>query len=265
MGGIVVRDSRFSVITARTIIFASLAVAAVPSVLSANVDLFFVPSVVFSPGVNCPSNILTVQLRARSNTPNPEMYSSVSVILQWDPAVLQLTMGDETIPNTSPNYQWSFEFFPDDGTVNNTYADGDAFYDAFGQITDPPSAPANNTNGMLVTTFKFKVLAPSTGTVLSMVPSRGSVQTQVIGTAADDITGDISSTTTFKIANTCKCGLGDVNVDGVYTDADIAAAVDVLLGNDTTPSHISELDFNCDGVADGLDIQGFTDFMLLAL
>jgi hypothetical protein len=244
-------------------VFAAMFGAMAPSVASASVDLFFAPSLVFSPGPSCtPGMILTVQLRARSSTASPEALSSISVILQWDPTKLQFM---ENIPNTMPEYEWGFEFYPNDGVVNPDYSDGDAFYDAFAQIVDPPSAPANNTNGMLVTTFKFKVLAPTGGSILQMIGSRGSVLTQVVGLEADDITGNISNTSLFKVANACDCLLGDVNIDGQYTFADIAAAVDVLLGIDTTPSHINAVDANCDNVANGLDIQGFTNFMLLAL
>lgn len=234
-----------------------------PSVASASVDLFFAPSLVFSPGPSCtPSMILTVQLRARSSTALPEPLSSIAVILQWDPTKLEFM---EHIPNTMPEYEWSFEFYPNDGVVNPDYSNGDAWYNALAQIVDPPSAPANNTNGMLVTTFKFKVLAPTDGSILEMIASRGSVLTQVVGLEANDITGDISSTSLFKVANACDCLLGDVDIDLQYTFADIAAAVDVLLGIDTTPSHINAVDADCDGDADGDDIQGFTNFMLLAL
>lgn len=60
----------------------------------------------------------------------------------------------------------------------------------------------------------------------------------------------------------CSPEVGDVNQDGQITEADVAAAVDVLLGLDLTPSHVAATDANCDGVADGDDIQPFLEFVL---
>jgi hypothetical protein len=229
---------------------------------TANVDLIFEPSLVFSPAPNCTvDQILTVQLRARSNSASPEEFGGLSVILEWDPAVLEFM---EHIANTGPEYLWAFEFYPAGG-LNPNYADGDASYYAGGQVFSPPVAPANNTNGMLVTTFKFKVLAPTDGTVLRMIDTRAFELTQVTDNNAADTTGDISSTATFKVADACDCLLGDVNLDLAYDALDIDAAVDVIIGVDTNPAHINAVDADCDGDADGADIQLFTNFMLLAM
>ncbi|GJQ26993.1 MAG: hypothetical protein HBSAPP02_20250 [Phycisphaerae bacterium] len=256
-----------SIFTARTfgrvfVILAALFGAVIASPVTANVDLFFQPSLVFSPAPGCTVNqILTVQLRARSSTASPQQFSALSVILEWDPAVLEFM---ENIPNSNPNYLWTSEFYPAGG-LNPDYSDGDASYYALPQTFNLPVAPANNTNGMLVTTFRFKVLAPTNGTLVRMIADRAGELTQVSDNDANDVTGDISSTSTFKVANACDCALGDVNLDSAYDLLDIAAAVEVLLGNDTDPSHVNAVDADCDGDADGNDIQGFTDFMLLAL
>lgn len=236
--------------------------AAFASKASANVDLFFEPSVVFSPAPDCTVNqILTVQLRARSSTGSAQQFSALSVILEWDPAVLEFM---EHIPNANPNYIWTSQFYPAGG-LNPDYSDGDASYYALPQTFNLPVAPANNTNGMLVTTFRFKVLTPTDGTVVRMIAERAAELTQVSDNDANDVTGDISSTSTFKVADACDCLLGDVDLDLDYDLLDIAAAVEVLLGNDTDPAHVNAVDADCDGDADGNDIQGFIDFMLLAL
>ncbi len=244
------------------LVLSLLSVAASVPLAAANVDLFFQPSLVFSPAPNCTVNqVLTVQLRARSSTAAPEQFSALSVILEWDPAVLEFM---EHIPNTNPNYLWSSQFYPAGG-LNPDYSDGDASYYAVPQTFNLPVAPANNTNGMLVTTFRFKVLAPTNGTDVRMIAERAFELTQVSDNNANDITGDISSTATFKVADACDCLLGDVDLDLDYDLFDIAAAVEVLLGNDTDPAHVNAVDADCDGDADGNDIQGFIDFMLLAM
>lgn len=256
-----------SIITAKRfgrvlLVLSMLSVAAnVPSA-AANVDLFFNPTLIFSPAPDCTvDQILTVQLRARSSTAAPEQFSALSVILEWDPAVLEFM---EHIPNTNPNYLWSSQFYPAGG-LNPDYSDGDASYYAVPQTFNLPVAPANNTNGMLVTTFKFRVLTPTAGTDVRMIAERAFELTQISDNNANDITGDISSIATFKVADACDCLLGDVDLDLDYDLLDVAAAVEVLLGNDTDPAHVNAVDADCDGDADGNDIQGFIDFMLLAL
>lgn len=241
---------------------ALVAMTALASPALANIDLFFKSDEIFSPGPACtPGQILTVQLRARSSTVAPEQYTGLSVILEWDPTKLQFM---ENIPNVGPEYIWAFEFYPAGG-LNPNYADGDASYYAGGQFASPPDAPGSASNGMLVTTFKFKVLAPTNASTLVMVATRAGELTQTSDINANDTTGDISSVATFTVANACDCLLGDVDLDLSYTMLDIAAAVDVLLGNDVNPAHINAVDADCDGDADGADIQRFTDFMLLAL
>lgn len=252
----------FSSSTKRAMWAACVALAAFASTATANIDLFFAPVEIFSPGPTCTAgSILTVQLRARSSTAAPEEFSGLSVILEWDPTKLQFM---ENIPNGGSEYIWSSEFFPAGG-LNPNYADGDASYYAAGQIFTLPSAPGNASNGMLVTTFKFMVLAPTDASSLVMIPSRAGELTQTSDINANDTTGDISGTATFVVANACDCLLGDVDIDSDYDFLDIDAAVNVLLGLDTDPGHINAVDADCDGDADGDDIQGFLNFMLLAL
>ncbi|MEK6643078.1 MAG: hypothetical protein AABZ08_04160 [Planctomycetota bacterium] len=239
-----------------------VAMAALATPAIANIDLFFQPVDIFSAGPTCTAGqILTVQLRARSSTAAPEQYTGLSVILEWDPTKLEFM---EHIPNVGPEYVWAFEFYPAGG-INPNYADGDASYYAGGQFATPPDAPDNSTNGMLVTTFKFKVLAPTDASTLVMVATRAGELTQTSDINANDTTGDISSVATFTVANACDCLLGDVDLDLAYTFLDIDAAVNVLLGLDVDLAHINAVDADCDGDADGDDIQKFTDFMLLAL
>jgi hypothetical protein len=53
-------------------------------------------------------------------------------------------------------------------------------------------------------------------------------------------------------------GIGaDIDVNGVVNSADVDAFVEVLLGSDVSPAHISASDFNGDGEVNGGDIQGF--------
>lgn len=51
--------------------------------------------------------------------------------------------------------------------------------------------------------------------------------------------------------------LGDINNDGVHNATDTGFFINVLLGLDTDPLHVSRTDVNIDGVADGKDVQTY--------
>jgi hypothetical protein len=55
---------------------------------------------------------------------------------------------------------------------------------------------------------------------------------------------------------------GDLNGDWAVNVADVAVVVDVLLGLDTAPATVERCDLNGDGVADGLDLQPFTQLLI---
>lgn len=52
---------------------------------------------------------------------------------------------------------------------------------------------------------------------------------------------------------------GDIDGNGFGNLADIPSFVAVLLGTDTIPAHVAAADMNCDGLANGLDAQGFAN------
>lgn len=80
------------------------------------------------------------------------------------------------------------------------------------------------------------------------------------------ISTTVRNSTVIRISDAClhPCspGVGDVNGDLSVDLADVAPAVDVLLGLDTEPGHVAAVDANCDGLADGADIQPFVDYLL---
>ena len=53
---------------------------------------------------------------------------------------------------------------------------------------------------------------------------------------------------------------GDLTGDGALTMDDVPVFVDVLLGLD--PAHEAAADMDCDGVADGRDIQPFVELLV---
>jgi hypothetical protein len=68
---------------------------------------------------------------------------------------------------------------------------------------------------------------------------------------------------TMVTANVDIAPKGDTSLDGAVNVDDIPSFVDVLLGGLTDPMQLCAADLNHDGTADGLDIQAFTDLLLV--
>jgi hypothetical protein len=55
---------------------------------------------------------------------------------------------------------------------------------------------------------------------------------------------------------------GDLNGDGLVSPLDLSGFVNVLLGIDGDPLHVTRADTNLDGISDGADVAGFVDAIL---
>jgi hypothetical protein len=113
-------------------------------------------------------DLFTLHLQAVSNLPQGQSVSAMDVILSWDPAVIRLVRVIDDGP-----YAWLFSGFPNDSGLdglNQTFADGDALYEALGRLGMPALV---STDGLLVCSFEFEALTPSTGTTLHILPSAG--------------------------------------------------------------------------------------------
>ena len=80
-------------------------------------------------------------------------------------------------------------------------------------------------------------------------------------------TGAVANITLFKTGGTTAVAVlapdapaalaADINGDCLTDDADVVTLVDVLLGADTDPDHMSAADLDESGAADGVDIGAF--------
>jgi len=147
---------------------AGFVLAATAGRASAAVSLDWNPTA----SITSTGNIVSFSLYAASDgnpTPN-QLISSIDMIVNWDPAFLQL-LG---VTNDGP-YAWQSSMFPNDvglDGVNNTWADGNAFYRAFGQLGNP--ATATTGPGLKVTTFNFLALAETPSTLITIPANFGS-------------------------------------------------------------------------------------------
>ena len=95
---------------------------------------------------------LEIDLYAVADSPEPQSMAGLSVIMEWDPTVLELTGYVDTSP-----YAWLAVGFPDDSGldgVNNDLTDGQAYLQALRGLPPEP-APVATEEGLLVATLVF--------------------------------------------------------------------------------------------------------------
>lgn len=142
-------------------------------------------------------------------------------------------------------YHWALSSFPDDCSLDGVNApcpggpenDGDAFYEAVSQFfcSGASAPPAMSTpEGLLVTSFRFKMLATSGDAHLHIVPALGDyTRTRVIGgdTPGENLTGLLGPDATITVGTACNpptvTALGPryLGVTPVAGDAPIALQV----------------------------------------
>jgi hypothetical protein len=156
------------------------------------------------------------------------MVRGMQVILQWDPVFLGL---DEAQPlvNNGP-YTWLLSGFYDDSGadgLNDTWEDGNAYYQAAGNFESPAWATPE---GLLVTTFRFNALNPTLETEIAIVPAFGEyTATQVFGEqVGEDVTGTLG-TTTIMVEPAIDWGTLTVEVQGGMCGVEPGETVTVLV------------------------------------
>jgi hypothetical protein len=132
-----------------------------------------------------------IDLIARADDGGNEAVSGLSVVLSWDASILELT----GFAN-NPAYSWLFSGFLDDAEadgLNDSLADGDAFFQAAGQFTVPAVIPPE---GFTITTLMFQALSGAECTEVQIEPSAGAYsRTEIFrfGVISEDITGSLGA------------------------------------------------------------------------
>lgn len=130
----------------------------------AEVDLVLWPD----PATVAVGETVDVGLYAVSDDGSDQEMSALSVVMTWNANDLEL---ERDLRNGS--FTWSFSgFLPDsqaDG-LNDSFLDGNAFYQALGNFTIPAVATAE---GLLVTTFRFKARAKTAAATIVIEPELG--------------------------------------------------------------------------------------------
>lgn len=244
-----------------TIALLALLGALVPRAARANVNLEWRLE---QTGPTPIGQVVRVGLYAVSDSAVDQAFAGADVIVTWDPMRLQMS----NIDNNGP-YQWQMSGFPfQDPFGLNEWPipqDGNLLYIAQGDFTPPAATPA----GLLMTTFVLKAMAPTCGTVISILDMAGSPPTQTIvwsgQTPGVPVTGTLGSVA-VPLA-TPPCALGDLNCDGFSDGADVAPFIQALLDpvayHATFPNcDIGQADLNGDGVIDPMDVPVFVSLLL---
>ncbi len=141
-----------------------------------------------------------VDLYVTSGTGTDQAISGLSAILIWEPSELELLGHVDNGP-----YGWLLSAFPPDSEldgINNTFADGNALYQA--SSLPSPSPPAVATlQGLLVTTAQFRVLMTGTAQVEFTGTLGAFSTTSVLDAETDglDITGALGPPASINIVD----------------------------------------------------------------
>ena len=123
-------------------------------------------------------DVVLIGLYAVSDNGQNQTVRGLQVILEWNPDVLSLNTSQPLV-NNGP-YAWFMSgFYSDSGAdgLNNTWADGNAYYQAVGNFQSLAYATPQ---GLLVTTFRFNAIAPITSTSVHMLPALGQYTTTAV-------------------------------------------------------------------------------------
>lgn len=216
----------------------------------------------------------TVDLNLYAVSQDPttgEPMSALQILLLWDPAVLEL---DGNI-NNGP-YEWLDTIFTDDSGLDGLNApfsgipgnDGDCRLDVFSQLVPPPIGPGPavaSPEGLLITTFRFRVLSPSVMTNVMIPDMLGDFT--VTGVASGIVAGcDIKGTLgTAQIRTTVEPVFpGDGDGDEDLDLLDFGRLQDCSTGheNENLTNDCVAFDFDLDVDVDLEDFSAFQEARL---
>ncbi len=175
---------------------------------------------------------VTLGLYAVSDATSDQPFSGIDALPVWDPAVIALV----GLTNNGP-YAWLSSWFPTDGLLdgmNDTWLDGNAFYQAFGPLAPTPPAEATP-DGLLVTTLRFQANGAG-ATALSFLPTFGTFSVTRVHDAFIPgffVTGSLNGATVIV----ASCGVAaDVDTDCDVDLDDVTAYDACLTGPDQLPT-----------------------------
>lgn len=211
----------------------------------------------------CSSSVLEVDLYAVSDSAEPQGLRAMDVILSWDAATLELLGVNEEFVYP---YDWQRSTFPqpDPFDLNDTWADGDALYQAWSRLAPEPPAYATP-EGLLVARLTFAKHILGDPSDVDIEPSLAGGVTVVYDafSPGTPVTGMLAGVTVWPLATgdaDCSRTIAFEDIKyfaaGLSGEASWAAYHVLRTGQLPTCSYLN-LDANCDGRIDFNDIKPF--------
>lgn len=146
-------------------------------------------------------------------------------------------------------------------------ASGDLGVNRINSYTTDFSRGLNSTDDLYVVTLEASGLGSTTISVRAAFEPKFAASTpgglKLGHTLANGNPAVVAYPEAIAVSVTGTGGVkGDLDGDTLVTMADVPLFVDVLLGNDPDPDHLSRADINCDGAANGADVQAFVERLL---
>jgi hypothetical protein len=146
---------------------------------------------------------IEIKVSLSSTTQDGQAFDSLDLIFSWDPTRLDF------LSSTQAGAGYSFfiaGFLPNPDGINLNLDDGLAMFTALGppglqQIA--PEAPDSD----IVTTLRFKTLAPASGTLVDIVPTFGAISKSRVLLGGAAVTGSLDATAAITITP-AGCGSG---------------------------------------------------------
>ena len=152
-------------------------------------------------------DVVSVGLFAASGVVGGQSFRSMSAVVAWDPAKLELVGVDDS----QNGYAWLLSYFPNDAHADrlnedcgdavycSTYSgrpfnDGDAYFEALARFA-PAAMPEAGAGGLRVTAFRFRVLDTGPSQVRLIASTGGISRTRVVGADASgvEVTGQVGA------------------------------------------------------------------------
>lgn len=170
---------------------------------------------------------IEIKVSLSSTTQDGQAFDSLDLIFSWDPTRLDF------LSSTQAGAGYSFfitGFLPNPDGINLNLDDGLAMFTALGppglqQIA--PEAPDSE----VVTTLRFKALAPASGTLVDIVPTFGAISKSRVLLGGAAVTGSLDATAAITIAPAscgssggCFCPHGGAGCDDALCCTEVCVA-----------------------------------------
>jgi hypothetical protein len=186
-------------------------------------------------------HVLTVDILMMNDLATSQDVATLDVVLAWDPNELQLLgVGADGAPWLTSG------FLNDPDGLNDTFTDGDAFFNAIASPSAPVVIPAQAT--ILARSLEFEALRPTALSEIAILAQAGQfAETRVFEPEPpqSNVLGSFSST---QVEIVCSLCIGDIDGSGAVDLDDLTLLLQDF-GSGGAPGQVRG-DIDCNGSVD---------------